>query len=120
MATGTGKTRTILGLCYRLIKTDRFKRILFLVDRTALGIQAMNAFRDNKVEGLNTFADIYKIEELKKAIPDVETRLHFATVQSLVKRLFYRDAMWRVNSTIDNTPALSLMKPTRILMERES
>lgn len=91
MATGTGKTRTILGLCYRLIKTDRFKRILFLVDRTALGIQAINAFRDNKVEGLNTFADTYKIEELKKAIPDVETRLHFATVQSLVKRLFYRD-----------------------------
>lgn len=91
MATGTGKTRTILGLCYRLIKTDRFKRILFLVDRTALGIQAINAFKDNKVEGLNTFGDTYKIEELKKAIPDVETRLHFATVQSLVKRLFYRD-----------------------------
>jgi type I restriction enzyme, R subunit len=91
MATGTGKTRTILGLCYRLIKTDRFKRILFLVDRTALGIQAINAFKDNKVEGINTFTDTYKVEELKKAIPDVETRLHFATVQSLVKRLFYRD-----------------------------
>lgn len=91
MATGTGKTRTILGLCYRLIKTNRFKRILFLVDRTALGIQAINAFKDNKVEGINTFADTYQIEELKKAIPDVDTRLHFATVQSLVKRLFYKD-----------------------------
>lgn len=91
MATGTGKTRTILGLCYRLIKTNRFKRILFLVDRTALGIQAINAFKDNKVEGINTFGDTYQIEELKKAIPDVDTRLHFATVQSLVKRLFYKD-----------------------------
>lgn len=91
MATGTGKTRTILGLCYRLIKTNRFKRILFLVDRTALGIQAINAFKDNKVEGINTFADTYQIEELRKAIPDVDTRLHFATVQSLVKRLFYKD-----------------------------
>lgn len=91
MATGTGKTRTILGLCYRLIKTNRFKRILFLVDRTALGIQAINAFNDNKVEGINTFADTYQVEELKKAIPDVDTRLHFATVQSLVKRLFYKD-----------------------------
>ena len=30
MATGTGKTRTIIGLCYRLIKSKRFKRILFL------------------------------------------------------------------------------------------
>lgn len=91
MATGTGKTRTIMGLCYRLIKSNRFKRILFLVDRTALGIQAINAFKDNKVEDLNTFAGIYQIEELKKAIPDVDTRLHFATVQSLVKRLFYKD-----------------------------
>ncbi|MCZ8354669.1 MAG: type I restriction-modification system endonuclease [Cyclobacteriaceae bacterium] len=91
MATGTGKTRTILGLCYRLIKTDRFKRILFLVDRTALGIQAINAFKDNKVEGINTFADTYQVEELTKAIPDIDTRLHFATVQSLVKRLFYKD-----------------------------
>lgn len=92
MATGTGKTRTIMGLCYRLIQSNRFKRILFLVDRTALGIQAINAFKDNKVDDLKTFADIYQIEEMKKAIPDVDTRLHFATVQSLVKRLFYKDA----------------------------
>lgn len=91
MATGTGKTRTIMGLCYRLIKSNRFKRILFLVDRTALGIQAINAFKDNKLEDLNTFSEIYQIEGLKKAIPDVDTRLHFATVQSLVKRLFYKD-----------------------------
>lgn len=91
MATGTGKTRTILGLCYRLIQANRFKRILFLVDRTALGIQAMNAFRDVKVEGLNTFAEIYQIDDLRKAIPEVDTRLHFATVQSLVKRLFDAD-----------------------------
>jgi type I restriction enzyme, R subunit len=92
MATGTGKTRTILGLCYRLIKTNRFKRILFLVDRTALGIQAMNTFRETKVESINTFADTYQVEAFKNTIPDLDTRLHFATVQSLVKRLFYRDA----------------------------
>lgn len=91
MATGTGKTRTIMGLCYRLIQSNRFKRILFLVDRTALGIQAINAFRDNKVDDLKTFADIYQVEELTKAIPDIDTRLHFATVQSMVKRLFYKD-----------------------------
>lgn len=41
MATGTGKTRTIIGLMYRFLKTERFKRILFLVERTALGEQAM-------------------------------------------------------------------------------
>ena len=30
MATGTGKTRTVLGMIYRFLKTGRFKRILFL------------------------------------------------------------------------------------------
>lgn len=89
MATGTGKTRTIIGLCYRLIKSNRFNRILFLVDRTVLAIQALNSFKDNKIEELNTLSDTYQVEDLKKAIPDIDTRLHFATVQGMVQRLFY-------------------------------
>lgn len=91
MATGTGKTRTIIGLCYHLIKTNRFHRILFLVDRTLLGTQAQDAFKDNKIIDLNTFADIYEMQELKQLAPGVDTRLHFATVQSMVKRLFYQE-----------------------------
>ncbi|MBQ3301015.1 MAG: DEAD/DEAH box helicase family protein, partial [Eggerthellaceae bacterium] len=35
MATGTGKTRTALAMIYRFLATDRFRRILFLVDRDA-------------------------------------------------------------------------------------
>ena len=91
MATGTGKTRTIIGLCYRLIQTNRFKRVLFLVDRNLLGTQAQNRFKDTKVADLNTFTEIYKISELENIQPDVDTRLHFATVQGMVKRLFYSD-----------------------------
>lgn len=91
MATGTGKTRTTIGLAYRLIKSDRFKRILFLTDRRLLATQALGSFKDNKVEEINTFANIYKMEDLKTSLPDVDTRLHFATVQSMVKRLFYSD-----------------------------
>lgn len=91
MATGTGKTRTIIGLCYHLIQTNRFNRILFLVDRTLLGTQALDAFKDNKVYSLNTFTEIYKISSLKEALPDADTRLHFATVQSMVKRLYYNE-----------------------------
>nr|WP_314836137.1 type I restriction-modification system endonuclease [uncultured Flavobacterium sp.] len=91
MATGTGKTRTIIGLAYRFIKANRFKRILFLTDRRLLAIQALGNFKDNKVEDLNTFSNVYKMEELKTAFPDDITRLHFATVQSMVKRLFYSD-----------------------------
>ncbi len=89
MATGTGKTRTILGLCYRLIKANRFKRILFLVDRNLLANQSFNTFKDTKVEDFNSFLETYKVSELTATIPDVESRLHFATVQGMVKRLFY-------------------------------
>ena len=91
MATGTGKTRTVIGLAYRFIKANRFKRILFLTDRRLLALQALGNFKDNRVEDLNTFANVYKMEELKTAFPDDITRLHFATVQSMVKRLFYSD-----------------------------
>ena len=91
MATGTGKTRTIIGLCYRLIQTNRFRRILFLVDRTLLGTQASNAFKDNKIVDLNTFSAIYDVKELQDIIPDIDTRLHFATVQGMVKRLFFSE-----------------------------
>ncbi|EAS19385.1 type I restriction-modification system, R subunit [Flavobacteria bacterium BBFL7] len=91
MATGTGKTRTVIGLSYRLIKSDRFKRILFLTDRRMLATQAIGNYQDNKIENLNTFADVYQLEELKDTTPDGETRLHFATVQSMVKRLFYNE-----------------------------
>ncbi|MCC9073570.1 type I restriction-modification system endonuclease [Flavobacterium sp. F-65] len=89
MATGTGKTRTTIGFVYRMIKSDRFKRILFLTDRRLLASQALGNFKDNKVEDINTFSNIYKMEEMKSVFPEAETRLHFATVQSMVKRLFY-------------------------------
>ncbi|MDH5671160.1 MAG: type I restriction-modification system endonuclease [Myxococcales bacterium] len=91
MATGTGKTRTCIGLCYRLIKTKRFRRILFLVDRTALGVQAANAFKDARLENLRTFAEAYDLKELGDATPETDTRLQIATVQSLVRRILYVD-----------------------------
>jgi len=91
MATGTGKTRTIIGLCYRLIQSNRFRRILFMVDRKLLANQAIDDFKDNKIIGLNTFSEIYDVKELKQLTPELDTRLHFATVQGMVKRLFYSD-----------------------------
>lgn len=91
MATGTGKTRTINGLIYRLIKSNRFKRILFLTDRRLLATQARDSIKDNKIEDQQSFSGIYHFDDLKTAVPDSETRLHFATVQSMVKRLFYSE-----------------------------
>lgn len=91
MATGTGKTRTVGGLVYRLIKANRFRRILFLTDRTLLAEQARDSISDNKVENLQSFAAIYKIADLDLKRPDYETRLQFATVQSMVNRVFKSD-----------------------------
>lgn len=91
MATGTGKTRTILGMIYRFLKTGRFRRILFLVDRTALGDQAMDVFKEVKMEELLTLDDIYTIKGLEDKAIDKETRIHVSTVQSMVKRILYND-----------------------------
>ncbi|MEK7256422.1 MAG: type I restriction-modification system endonuclease [Bacteroidota bacterium] len=88
MATGTGKTRTILGIIYRLIKAERFNRVLFLVDRTALGSQAADTFKDVVVESLTTFSNIYDIKEIKYITPDIDTKVHFATVQGMHRRIF--------------------------------
>lgn len=89
MATGTGKTRTVLGMIYRFLKTDRFRRILFLVDRTALGSQALDTFKDVRLEELLTLDELYSIKGLEEAGVDPETRVHVSTVQGMVKRLFY-------------------------------
>ena len=91
MATGTGKTRTVLGMIYRFLKTGRFKRILFLVDRTSLGDQAHDVFKDVKLEELMSLNDIYNIKGLDDKTIDRETRLQVATVQGMVKRVLYND-----------------------------
>lgn len=91
MATGTGKTRTVLGMIYRFLKTNRFKRILFLVDRTSLGDQASDVFKEVKLEELMTLDEIYNIKELDEKTVDKETRIQVATVQSMVKRILYNE-----------------------------
>lgn len=89
MATGTGKTKTSIALIYRLLKVQRFGRVLFLVDRSALGEQAANAFKDTRMESLQTFADIFGLKELDDQKPDADTAVHVATVQGMVQRTLY-------------------------------
>jgi len=45
MATGAGKTRTVIALSELLMRSNWAKRILFLADRVALVNQAVNAFK---------------------------------------------------------------------------
>ena len=89
MATGTGKTKTCIALIYRLLKAQRFRRVLFLVDRSALGEQAANAFKDTRMERLQTFADIFGIKELDAQAPDDDTSVHIATVQGMMRRVLF-------------------------------
>lgn len=88
MATGTGKTRTIIGLIYRFLKAERFKRILFLVDRTALGEQAFESMQEMPLEQNQTLSKIYNITELGDMAVEAETRVQVSTVQAMVRRIF--------------------------------
>jgi type I restriction enzyme, R subunit len=45
MATGAGKTRTVIALADLLMRSNWVKRVLFLADRVALVNQALNAFK---------------------------------------------------------------------------
>lgn len=104
MATGTGKTKTAIALVYRLLKSERYRRILFLVDRSALGIQASDDFCEVRLENLNTFADTFDVMGMEqnksvKPVPNDDTKVHVATVQGLVRRILFP-------GDNDNTPGV--------------
>ena len=91
MATGTGKTRTAIGLVYRLVKSGIFERILFLVDRSSLGRQAFAAFETTPLEKQRPFTEAYDAKSLDESEIEKDTRLSIATVQSMVYRVFDGD-----------------------------
>lgn len=86
MATGTGKTRTVLGLIYKMLDSKRFRRILFLVDRVSLGEQAMDTFQDVKLKDLLSLDEIYEIKAIDDNRINLETKVSISTVQGLLKR----------------------------------
>jgi type I restriction enzyme R subunit len=61
MATGTGKTFTMVNQVYRLMKAGLATRILFLVDRRALAAQAVRAFASFEPEPGLKFDKIYEV-----------------------------------------------------------
>lgn len=61
MATGTGKTFTLVNQIYRLMKTRVATRILFLVDRRALAAQAVRAFASFEPEPGLKFNQVYEV-----------------------------------------------------------
>jgi type I restriction enzyme R subunit len=61
MATGTGKTFTVVNQIYRLMKSGVAQRVLFLVDRRALAAQAVRAFKSFEPEPALKFDQIYEL-----------------------------------------------------------
>lgn len=86
MATGTGKTRTVLGFIYKMLESKRFRRILFLVDRVSLGEQAMDTFKDVKLKDLMTLNEIYELKSIDDNEINLETKVSVSTVQGLLRR----------------------------------
>ena len=89
MATGTGKTKLAIAMLYRLIAAKRFRRVCFVVDRSALGTQTQDEFTNTKIVSGKGFAEIFGIKGLGDVTPDPETRIHICTIQGLVRRVLF-------------------------------
>lgn len=77
MATGTGKTFTIINLIYRLMKSGLAKRILFLVDRRALAAQAVTALASFEAEPGLKFDQCYEVYSQRIRREDLDEDVNF-------------------------------------------
>lgn len=88
MATGTGKTRLAIALMYELLRRKRFRRILFLVDRNALGRQTLDAMSTTDTAGFLKFDQVFPVADLARKFPEATDRVQVATVQAMIRRVF--------------------------------
>ena len=88
MATGTGKTRLAIALMYELLRNKRFRRILFLVDRNALGRQTLDAMSTTDTSGFLKFDQVFPVADLARKFPEATDRVQVATVQAMIRRIF--------------------------------
>lgn len=116
MATGTGKTFTLVNQVYRLMKSGVGQRILFLVDRRALAAQAVRAFASFEPEPGLKFDKIYEVYSQRfqredfgdedkfdpKVLPNSyltnpkqgDAFVYVSTIQRMTINLFGRDAIF--------------------------
>src|SRR5262249_52148642 len=83
MATGAGKTRTVIALCDLLMRANWAKRVLFLADRKALVRQAVNAFKKH----LPGVATVNLLED-----PQQEGRVYVSTYPTMMGLIDAADA----------------------------
>ena len=82
MATGSGKTFMTCNEVYRLIKNAGASRVLFLVDRSNLGRQALREFQGFTTpdEG-RKFTELYNVQRLQSGRIDPVSKVCIATIQ---------------------------------------
>ncbi len=84
MATGSGKTFTAVTAIYRLIKFAKAKRILFLVDRSNLGRQALREFQQYETpDDGRKFTDLYNVQLLQSHTIDPVPKVVISTIQRM-------------------------------------
>lgn len=77
MATGTGKTFTMVNQVYRLLRSGVARRVLFLVDRRALAAQAVRAFASFEPEPGLKFDKLYEVYSGRFHREDLDEDDHF-------------------------------------------
>ncbi|MGW5102842.1 DEAD/DEAH box helicase family protein [Streptomyces sp. NPDC004100] len=88
MATGAGKTFTAVTFSYRMLKHARAERVLFLVDRNNLGVQAFAEFENFKTPDTDRkFADLYNVQRLGAEGMLASSKVVISTVQRLYMEL---------------------------------
>jgi type I restriction enzyme R subunit len=88
MATGAGKTFTMVTEAYRLLRHANAKRVLFLVDRNNLGRQAQGEFENFKTpEDGTPFGSLYNVQRLRSDVVLDSTHVVISTVQRLYSML---------------------------------
>jgi len=80
MATGTGKTRTMVNQTYRLMKAGAARRVLFLVDRKALANQTVKAFAAFEAEPGFRFNRLYDMYSQRFQHDDLDEEAFDSTV----------------------------------------
>ena len=84
MATGSGKTFTAVTSIYRLIKFAKARKILFLVDRSNLGRQALREFQQYVApDDGRKFTDLYNVQLLQSHTIDPVPKVVISTIQRM-------------------------------------
>lgn len=134
MATGTGKTFTMVNEIYRLLKSGVARRVLFLVDRRALAAQAVRAFASFEPESGLKFDKIYEVYSQRFQTEDFDedekfdskilpnsyltnpkpgtTFLYVSTIQRMTINLFGKAAAFSEEEGETEEDAVKLQIPT--------